>query len=450
MFEEERFSVVCASSGEEAFSEALQQSFDAIVTDVSMGDLSGLQLCRLLSDEPSTADIPVVMLTATDTPHGRFVARHAGARAFITKADARHSLVETVEGFVDRSAPRSAQPVETPVGPVNAVRRLSQILEKHLFLTLVSSEIRGVVGHADDPNDVARSVLELCSGVLEHSYAVLELLRPSGRTVSIHTNDPWPEDELEGIEALDLDPRGARVERMAFVRDERGPVAVGPSESWPIETHGECLGTLTLHGGPRGLDEWTRRLAAHVAHELGPVVRSVVLLERLEEAAATDPLTKLANRRRCCERIEHELTRARRTQRPICLIICDIDHFKKVNDTHGHNAGDEVICAVAATLRGRVRVIDLVARWGGEEFVLVLPEASLEGGRLVAERLRQAVASLTFDGPVEGITISAGVVECDPTLPMETLVQQADECLYEAKERGRNRVVAAAATSSPG
>jgi len=186
-------------------------------------------------------------------------------------------------------------------------------------------------------------------------------------------------------------------------------------------------------------------LARHIAAELTAVTRSLVLLERLREMAETDALTGLANRRRCVERIEHELARAKRTSRPLCLMICDVDHFKAVNDTHGHNAGDEVLRAVAKELEARVRTVDLVGRWGGEEFVVVLPEAPLAGGRLVAERLRRAVESLTFAGPLEGVTISAGVVECDPALPLDALVQRADECLYEAKAKGRNRVVVCSA-----
>jgi len=445
MFEAARFQVVCAASGEEAFERALAEAFDAIVTDLTMDDLSGVQLCRILRSDRATSAIPIVMLTATDTAHSRFLARHAGADAYVTKAQARETLVATVEAMVDRSNPRTSRPAGASGDAPDPVRRLSQVLEEHLFLTLVSSEIRGFVRHTDSREALAKAVVGLCAEVTEHNYAVLELVGPSGRSLTIDARGPWPDDDMAGLEALGLDPTGAEVVRLEGEREVRGSVNTGPGELCAITVGDESLGSLSVFGGPGGLHERGRTLARHIAAELTAVARSMVLLERMREMAETDALTGLANRRRCVERMEHELARSQRTARPLCLVICDVDHFKAVNDTHGHNAGDDVLRAIAKELEARVRNVDLVGRWGGEEFVLVLPEAPLPGGRLVAERLRRAIESLTIEGPVEGVTISAGVVECDPALPLEVLVQRADECLYEAKEKGRNRVVACSA-----
>lgn len=445
MLEEARFQVVCAASGEEAFERVLSEPFEVIITDVTMEDLSGMQLCRILNDDPATSAIPVVMLTATDTPYSRFCARHAGADGYVTKAQARETLVPTVEALVDRAGPRRALPTEMQ-GSRDPVKRLSQVLEEQLFLTLVSSEIRGFARHIEEREELTTGVVRLCGEVLGHAYAVLELIGPAGRSLTVHTRGPWPEQMHEGFEALGVEVApGDAVARIAHERGATGPVQVGAAERFAIEAAGEVLGSLSIFGGPGGLAERTRILARHIAAELSLVARSLVLVEQMRRMAETDPLTGLANRRRCVERLEHELARSQRSGSALCLMICDVDHFKAVNDTHGHNAGDDVLRAVARELEARVRTVDLVGRWGGEEFVLVLPDAPLEGGRLVAERLRRAVEALTFEGPVEGITISAGVVECDPKLPIDTLVQRADECLYGAKDGGRNRVVVCAA-----
>lgn len=164
--------------------------------------------------------------------------------------------------------------------------------------------------------------------------------------------------------------------------------------------------------------------------------------------AVTDPLTGVYNRRHLMEYLPRELARARRYGRPLGLILCDLDHFKGVNDTYGHGVGDEVLTEFTRRLAGQVRRgVDWLARCGGEEFVLVLPETDLSGSLAVAHRLRQQVAATPFAtsaGPVM-VTASFGVAarpvgEAD-SLDAGSLLARADACLYQAKAAGRNRVV---------
>jgi len=179
-------------------------------------------------------------------------------------------------------------------------------------------------------------------------------------------------------------------------------------------------------------------------------VRDVTERKRAEalllELATTDGLTGLSNRRHFMERGGAELGRARRTGGPVSCLMFDVDHFKKVNDAHGHNAGDEVLRALARTARGSLRDIDLLGRLGGEEFGALLPETGLEEALLVAERLREAVATmgLTHAGAPLAVTMSLGVA-CAKGQgeTLESLLRRADGALYEAKQSGRNRVVAA-------
>ena len=171
-------------------------------------------------------------------------------------------------------------------------------------------------------------------------------------------------------------------------------------------------------------------------------------LDTCEEEAFTDHLTGLANRRRFERQLEREVSRTLRYSRPFCLLILDIDNFKEVNDTYGHDAGDEAIRRLALTLQAGTRGIDLAARIGGEEFAVILPETELEGGVDVAERLRVAVRETEI--PTVGrITASFGVAEfplCAAT--GRELVTLADGALYEAKRGGRNRVERAFATEA--
>lgn len=163
-------------------------------------------------------------------------------------------------------------------------------------------------------------------------------------------------------------------------------------------------------------------------------------LNTCEEHAFTDHLTGLANRRRFERQLEREVTRTLRYSRPFCLLLLDIDNFKAVNDTYGHDAGDEVIRHLSKTLQAATRGIDLAARMGGEEFAVILPETEFEGGIETAERLRRAISETKI--PVVGhITASFGIAEfplCAAT--GRELVTVADAAMYEAKRLGRNCV----------
>lgn len=166
--------------------------------------------------------------------------------------------------------------------------------------------------------------------------------------------------------------------------------------------------------------------------------------EQLKRLTNIDHLTNLFNRRYLSEILESEFFRARRNRENLSLVIVDIDYFKNVNDTYGHQNGDVILASVAGLAQQLLRAYDSAARYGGEEFVLVLPGTSLQGGAMVAERLRQSVLDFGFPSPMEDLTltISAGVAAYpSPHVEnIDSLFRQADEALYRAKQAGRNRV----------
>ncbi len=167
------------------------------------------------------------------------------------------------------------------------------------------------------------------------------------------------------------------------------------------------------------------------------------MAQQLYESSIRDPLTNLNNRRYFAERIEHELAFGARHAVPTSVLILDVDHFKAVNDTKGHAAGDAVLVDLATILVSRLRTEDLVARYGGEEFVVLLRNTPREGARMVAERLRAAVAAHGFEhgGSAFSVTVSIGCATTVGGHSGDDLLTQADDCLYSAKRSGRNRVV---------
>lgn len=163
---------------------------------------------------------------------------------------------------------------------------------------------------------------------------------------------------------------------------------------------------------------------------------------RLKRLSSTDQLTEILNRHAMQERAAIEIARALRYKGPLSLVLFDIDRFKEFNDAHGHNEGDRVLRTTALTVKSLLRKMDVFGRWGGEEFLVLLPHTGLDGAHATAEKIRLAAAA-SGDGPPAGVTVSLGVAEFRPEETFERLVERADEAMYRAKSGGRNRTARA-------
>lgn len=167
-----------------------------------------------------------------------------------------------------------------------------------------------------------------------------------------------------------------------------------------------------------------------------------ILIEKLAKASATDPLTGLFNRRAMSERLNEEISRFRRHMDSFVLIMADIDFFKRVNDTYGHDCGDEVLKAVSQRMTLHLRSVDSLSRWGGEEFLILLPSTDITGGRTLAERLRHSIcdAPFTYNGSEFYVTLTLGIVAFKEGYTLDNAILLADQALYLGKKNGRNQV----------
>ncbi len=263
----------------------------------------------------------------------------------------------------------------------------------------------------------------------------------SGR-LSVHLGS------LDAPKIADLGP-GACAGEMSLIEDKDPSafvVATEPSHLMVIShtllwrmvdrSHTFCKNLLIV------LSERVRSDNEYIANSLG-------VLRQAERSAQTDALTGLGNRHWMRTMFEREVTRALHSNKALCLMMIDVDNFKAFNDQYGHIAGDSVLVAVAETLREYLRPTDLVARFGGDEFAVLLPDLHIKQARQTAERIRQQIAGLSPPSLTTAVTVSIGLADRTQKDDVATLVQRADAAMYHAKEAGRNRVAVAADSIAP-
>jgi len=214
----------------------------------------------------------------------------------------------------------------------------------------------------------------------------------------------------------------------------------------PLMIENEIIGVLNLNDNEKGyLNVTDLDFFLNVAEFISLSISNAQSFEKAERLSVTDGLTGLTNRQQLASALQSEVLRSRRYHSPLSLVMMDVDYFKGVNDTFGHQEGDDVLTGVASIIKSLCRSHDVAARYGGEEFVLILPETNGAGAWTIAERVREEVENHRFhhEGRVHSVTISCGIAQLDDggTQEYTDLIRIADEALYQAKESGRNRSI---------
>ncbi len=253
---------------------------------------------------------------------------------------------------------------------------------------------------------------------------------------------------LLGEEPIDIDRVNVQIEKAAWRLNSGAKISQGSLKSQitlPLAIDGEIMGCISLNSDqPNAFDARDLQFFSVIGYQMAASLRHSRRFRSIKDLAQYDSLTKLYNRRYFEERLTIEGKKSFLGGNPLALIMVDIDHFKKVNDTFGHTEGDKALREISSLLRASVRKKDVVARYGGEEFILILPEARLEEALTIAERIRRTVETNPFEmGKTRlNITVSLGISHFPSHRPSskEDLVRMADEALYDAKRGGRNRV----------
>lgn len=217
--------------------------------------------------------------------------------------------------------------------------------------------------------------------------------------------------------------------------------------SVPLKIKDQVIGAINVDNKRKGdfFNKDDLRLLSTFANQAAIAIQNAKLHQEIKQLAITDDLTGLYNFRYIKDRLDEEVKRAQRFKHLLALIMADIDHFKEFNDNYGHLAGNKVLQNIADILRSNIREVDIVGRFGGEEFIIILPEANKKEAHKIAERIRIKVEDYNFinkkSHPNEKVTLSLGVTSCfQESITPQGLIYKVDQALYQAKRRGRNRV----------
>ncbi|HWA76707.1 MAG TPA: diguanylate cyclase [Polyangiaceae bacterium] len=419
---------------------ALSSPPDAVIADLWMPSISGVQLCRLLKAEAATSDVPVVLRGESDDPRSRFWAERAGAVAYVRKGR-MGELVRVLGKAIDLSNRSDGFFVQLSSGSVDIRDRIARYLDAALFDSVIAAEVRSLAacGSFERLFDL---LVQFLSQVMSYRWLAVSTVGPEHFALHHHPSVTG-ESEAEARAALEL-PADTRILRVVDEDPAHEPPDC-PALVASIPFGNAVLGKLALSPAGCSKDD-ARHLLGLVARELGGPLRMAALMDEQQRLAAVDPLTGLKNRRSFLELANIEVARSSRYGLPMSVLLLDVDHFKSINDSHGHAGGDQVLSAISASLRKQLRTPDLAARWGGEEFVIALPSTDCAGAQVVAERLRESVERLpiSYEKTSISVTISLGLAELRPGESLESVIDRADRAMYGAKVGGRNRVVVAA------
>jgi len=417
----------------------------AVIADLWMPSISGVQLCRLLRAEAATRDVPVILRGEVDDPKSRFWAERAGAAAYVRKGHMGELVRVLAKAAVVQPAADGFF-MQLSGGNVDIRDRIARHLDAALFDSVIAAEVRALAacGSVDRLFDLFS---QLVSQLVNYRWLALSTVSPACFGLHYHPHSAAvAEAEARAALGADLSNNLIRVADEDASEEQTGPKAI----VFEIPFAGRILGRLAIAPLAGGEEDATNMLKL-VSSELGGPLRMAALVDEQERLAAIDPLTNLANRRSFLAQMTTEISRSGRYGLPLVILMMDIDHFKLINDTHGHAGGDHVLTDLAAQLRHELRTSDLASRWGGEEFIVALTNTDLEGGRMAAERIRAAVAKLVVlhDGKPVPVTASLGIASFDGKESLDTLIDRADRAMYSAKVSGRNLVVAAGDLDCP-
>ena len=427
----EYYEVITAYNGQEALDKVESDSPDIILLDVMMPGMDGFEVCTRIKKNPKYSHIPVVMVTALTDPQDRVRGLEAGADDFLSKPINDTALMARVRSLVRLKMTMDEWRMrENTAEQLGVVDESSQLMNQDTndasILVIEDKEfeqrkIHDSLQESAKRLDIVRSGTTALENVKHHDYDVI--------IISLNLSD---EDGLRLSSHFKSNEKSRAV-----------PILMMAAEADMARiVQGLDMGAHDYILRPLDRNELLARVNTQVRRRrFQQRLRSTY--EVSLSMALTDSLTGLHNRRYMEAHLDKLIEKNTVSRKALAVMLLDIDHFKAVNDTHGHGIGDEILKQFATRLKANLRSFDLVVRYGGEEFVIILPDVSEERAHMVANRVRKSIADTPFACDVPGghlsITTSIGAIIIRSRVhPVNSVLERADKCLYTAKESGRD------------
>jgi len=463
MFKHAGWEVESANNGVEGYIKTFACAPDLIVSDVMMPNLSGFQLTRLLKSDSRTRKIPVILLTVLDKKLDNFWGDRCGADRFVLKNTDFSELLNVAKELTDRmQLCKDDKEILTNcnINQDNIIEKINKILDDSLMKATIINEFRSLSELSTKDIPFVKKIFSIFRSILDYKICGIYFNSPGirdGRTLFLDAVGANLSPEIcneikeEFFEALDEDGGIRHI-------NDKWDVITPSDESLPVLSVKESLITKYivpfeyedgLMGAVCFYDTEAREyknddFLKTIKEELSLLMKLKILYARTQYLSITDELTGLYNRRHFDDSLKREFERCKRYKTKMSVAMIDIDYFKQVNDTHGHQFGDFVLQEVADIILSTIRQTDLACRYGGEEICIIMPETMLENIYIPLERLRLKIEKhdFTFEGKTIKMSISVGGASTHNCCgDYYEVVKKADSALYEAKENGRNRVI---------
>lgn len=464
MFCHSGFEVETATNGAEAYQKIFSFAPDVILSDIIMPNLDGYQLCRLIKNNPTTNKIPVILFTVLDKKIDKFWGQKAGAEKFLSKTmEFDEILNATLDVIQAHPVPeeKKAELLSQSVNSDTVQNQINNILDELLMHSTFLNEFRDLGEYLTHEKVLIERTFALLSSFVDYNIAGIFFNNSDARekkVLYLHVcKNPLSNFVIEkikrdfftqiaNINQFSLTEHGHEIVKNDLDEDCEKIISAEQMQSnliLPVKFQNKLLGGICFYNLEK-FDYSKFKFYNVMIAELSALFKMKYLYSEIEYLSVTDGLTGLYNRRHFELNINREFLRYKRYPGDLSLAIMDLDFFKKINDTYGHQFGDYILKEVSSLLKQSFRKTDMIYRYGGEELTIILPGTSMENAVIPMERFRRCIEDHIFhynDTQIK-ITISIGISSMLDVFSNEKdLVESADKALYNAKQTGRNKVV---------